>query len=257
MTDQKVPEWVNHHRASQGLPPLDVARPTTTDLRFMACEMRWLYCMLADMPVSHPSRLQTGELMYESMLSRFAAGYARPADRVEGEIRKLCIDTHPDHPNAVCSLHAAHIIPHKSAGGLEWPEVPTCGAPRPADMDQQCELPRGHDGHHRVEAPSWEDPCSAESPEGFGTCSRPPDHAGEHQRWDPHGVAIARWEEPDCWTASWCPQCGPDVRVDEEGLCNSCGSTAIGDGAERAAKLRKLLRELAPLMDEAMLELRR
>ena len=33
---------------------------------------------------------------------------------------------------------------------------------------------------------------------------------------------------------TWCPECGPNVLVDEEGLCVSCGATAIGNGANRA-----------------------
>ena len=38
---------------------------------------------------------------------------------------------------------------------------------------------------------------------------------------------------------SFCAECGPDVRVDEEGLCLSCGATALGEWATRAPhKLR-------------------
>lgn len=45
--------------------------------------------------------------------------------------------------------------------------------------------------------------------------------------------ALARQDyEPVAGT--WCPECGPRVRVDEEGLCVSCGSTAIGNGANKA-----------------------
>jgi hypothetical protein len=40
---------------------------------------------------------------------------------------------------------------------------------------------------------------------------------------------------------TWCPECGHGVQVDEEGLCVSCGATAIGNGANRAlAALRSL-----------------
>ena len=48
------------------------------------------------------------------------------------------------------------------------------------------------------------------------------------------------------WTGSWCAQCGPNVKVDEDGCCISCGLQAIGDGAEEAltaARERDALRE--------------
>ena len=35
-------------------------------------------------------------------------------------------------------------------------------------------------------------------------------------------------------TKTWCPQCGPDVDVDEDGCCGACGADATGDGADRA-----------------------
>jgi hypothetical protein len=41
-------------------------------------------------------------------------------------------------------------------------------------------------------------------------------------------------EQPDGWTGTWCPQCGSGVSIDEDGLCNHCGCTAVGDGAEEA-----------------------
>lgn len=33
---------------------------------------------------------------------------------------------------------------------------------------------------------------------------------------------------------TWCPMCGPGVAVDEDGCCTSCGSTAMGEGADEA-----------------------
>ena len=33
---------------------------------------------------------------------------------------------------------------------------------------------------------------------------------------------------------SWCPECGPGVGVDEDGLCAYCGATCMGDGADMA-----------------------
>lgn len=34
--------------------------------------------------------------------------------------------------------------------------------------------------------------------------------------------------------ATWCPECGPSVPIDEDGLCAACGATAIGPGADLA-----------------------
>lgn len=53
---------------------------------------------------------------------------------------------------------------------------------------------------------------------------------------------------------SWCPQCGPNVKVDEDGLCAACGATAMGEGTDKALtaidelktlkrKARKLLKD--------------
>ena len=39
-------------------------------------------------------------------------------------------------------------------------------------------------------------------------------------------------------TKTWCPQCGPDVDVDEDGCCGACGADATGDGADRAHRWR-------------------
>ena len=46
----------------------------------------------------------------------------------------------------------------------------------------------------------------------------------------------------DEWTGSWCPQCGPDVSVDEDGCCQGCGCDAVGEGAEEALKQREQLK---------------
>lgn len=37
----------------------------------------------------------------------------------------------------------------------------------------------------------------------------------------------------------WCPQCGFDVDVDEDGCCTTCGATATGQGADTAQKIRR------------------
>ena len=36
-----------------------------------------------------------------------------------------------------------------------------------------------------------------------------------------------------------CPQCGFDVRIDEDGLCVGCGATAIGEGVDKAIRMRR------------------
>ncbi len=42
---------------------------------------------------------------------------------------------------------------------------------------------------------------------------------------------------------SWCPECGPNVMVDEDGCCQMCGSTAMGPGATKAHDLAAKLAE--------------
>ena len=43
----------------------------------------------------------------------------------------------------------------------------------------------------------------------------------------------------DLWTATLCPQCGPDVAIDEDGCCAACGCVAVGEGIEAVlARLR-------------------
>ena len=44
--------------------------------------------------------------------------------------------------------------------------------------------------------------------------------------------------------SSWCPQCGPNVEVDEDGCCAGCGATAMGPGADGAHKLKRTLEGL-------------
>lgn len=53
---------------------------------------------------------------------------------------------------------------------------------------------------------------------------------------------------------SWCPQCGSNVSVDEDGCCISCGCCAVGQGADEAfatiADLRDRLRIMARVVCE-------
>jgi hypothetical protein len=53
-------------------------------------------------------------------------------------------------------------------------------------------------------------------------------------------MTIERDEEP--WTGTWCAQCGPDVAIDEDGCCSTCGGEAVGEGAELALAQRRELR---------------
>lgn len=36
----------------------------------------------------------------------------------------------------------------------------------------------------------------------------------------------------ECWTVTFCPECGPDVSIDEDGCCIGCGATAVGRAIE-------------------------
>jgi hypothetical protein len=38
---------------------------------------------------------------------------------------------------------------------------------------------------------------------------------------------------------TWCPQCGPDVRVGNEDDCATCGCDAVGAGADLALAIRQ------------------
>lgn len=49
-------------------------------------------------------------------------------------------------------------------------------------------------------------------------------------------------------TGSWCPECGPNVTVDQDGLCSGCGNTCTGPGAERALLLERRLATLRELI---------
>lgn len=59
--------------------------------------------------------------------------------------------------------------------------------------------------------------------------------------------------DPECWSASWCAEHGPDVRVDEDGCCVTCGNGALGPGAEQAScdrrRLAKAQRDRRALAD--------
>ena len=47
----------------------------------------------------------------------------------------------------------------------------------------------------------------------------------------------------ECYTTTFCPQCGWDVKVDEDGCCASCGALATGEAVEQIASLRQQLEQ--------------
>lgn len=53
---------------------------------------------------------------------------------------------------------------------------------------------------------------------------------------------------------SWCPQCGSNVSVDEDGCCNACGCSAVGQGADEAHATIASLRSRLALMAEHVCE---
>lgn len=51
-------------------------------------------------------------------------------------------------------------------------------------------------------------------------------------------------------TASYCAECGPNVKVDEDGCCAACGGNAMGEFADRAcAAIAEVSRLKARLKD--------
>lgn len=55
---------------------------------------------------------------------------------------------------------------------------------------------------------------------------------------------------------TWCPQCGPHVRVDSDGTCITCGSDAMGSGADAALQLRADVERLTRELREARAAIR-
>lgn len=49
--------------------------------------------------------------------------------------------------------------------------------------------------------------------------------------------------QPNAVVGTWCPQCGPDVAVFEDG-CALCGTTAMGEGVNEALAQRRHLHNL-------------
>ncbi|MCZ6868054.1 MAG: hypothetical protein O7G84_00960 [Gammaproteobacteria bacterium] len=131
----------------------------------------------------------------------------------------------------------------------------------------RCGKPEGHSHQHQSlyvqgvnngDVYTWDTPCGHVGPEG-ATCTTGHPHKGSHLdrgRLDTvQGSSSVsgyfEWPQddlPDGWTETWCPDHGPDVSVDEDGLCNACGVTSVGKAAERAAKLEKAFEELLPIV---------
>jgi hypothetical protein len=49
---------------------------------------------------------------------------------------------------------------------------------------------------------------------------------------------------------TWCFDCGPDVGVDEDGCCVTCGDGALGDGADEAHRIRAERDRLRAALEE-------
>jgi hypothetical protein len=102
-----------------------------------------------------------------------------------------------------------------------------CGFECATEDEASLHLPESREGHHFLSAPpSW-----------ITIKMMPPKAPAEEER----GKGEAGFEQPE---GTWCPECGPNVKVDEEGLCVSCGAVAIGNGANAA--LRALSTRPAP-----------
>lgn len=53
---------------------------------------------------------------------------------------------------------------------------------------------------------------------------------------------------------AWCPECGPQRMVDEDGCCLSCGGNAIGDGADDAIRALGVLTAPKPELPQGWYE---
>ena len=62
--------------------------------------------------------------------------------------------------------------------------------------------------------------------------------AGGQQEATAAGAREPSGQEPDSWLGTLCPQCGYDVKVDEDGCCVTCGGAATGAGADAAIRNR-------------------
>ena len=60
-------------------------------------------------------------------------------------------------------------------------------------------------------------------------------------------LALLKGENLEHWTLTFCPQCGPNVKVDEDGCCPHCGSDSTGPGVEA---LRHIIDERNTLREE-------
>jgi hypothetical protein len=69
-----------------------------------------------------------------------------------------------------------------------------------------------------------------------------------------YGVGEVEGDDSDGWTGTWCPECGPGVAVGDDGLCQSCGATAVGEGVEEALKALRAAARVpeAPLSREVL-----
>lgn len=55
-------------------------------------------------------------------------------------------------------------------------------------------------------------------------------------------------------SCSWCPSCGPDVAIDEDGCCAMCGADAVGEGADYAGSLLQIVQRAFQLIDQLLID---
>lgn len=70
-----------------------------------------------------------------------------------------------------------------------------------------------------------------------------------HKEGSPADGRWRTWLSEECRDevevgGSWCPQCGPHVAVDDDGCCQTCGATALGEGTREAHRARIQARRL-------------
>lgn len=80
-------------------------------------------------------------------------------------------------------------------------------------------------------------------PDGADQCSQPCQSCREALAAPPHGKDAG--QEPkhldDAFTVSLCPECGPNVGCDEDGLCPFCGATCVGNWLEEHKPIEALV----------------
>lgn len=69
-----------------------------------------------------------------------------------------------------------------------------------------------------------------------GRCTMCRDHLDKDAYCERCQVSFA--PTPEEWTVTFCPECGWEAAVDEDGLCQTCGCIAVGRAVEEMATWR-------------------